>query len=194
MSCLPHLAVFVSEIQVGGQARRETFKLLPLQTPLRGGNPRADADSAWQQLPLRVRKSVVQTVGVDITTIIIPYCIPFSFFILCSNGVRSLDHTMDTFPYEDYPPSLTPEQEEYILGTIKDWSIQQGLAVRPPPSFVPEGIDKSGVLATTAPVTFFPSPFPKECFEQGQLLQTTYNELYAAISNDEEWIEDVMKG
>jgi glutathione synthase len=97
-------------------------------------------------------------------------------------------------PYANYPPSITPEQEDYIIHTTKDWSIQHGLAVRPAPSFIPEEIDGSGVLATTAPVTLFPSPFPKACFRQGRLLQKTYNELYAAISNDEEWIGEVMKG
>lgn len=96
--------------------------------------------------------------------------------------------------YEKYPPPISPEQEEYILGTIKDWSTQHGLAVRPSPSFIPQEIDRSGVLATTAPVTLFPSPFPEDCFRQGQLLQSTYNELYAAISNDEQWIEQIMKG
>ena len=101
---------------------------------------------------------------------------------------------MAAAPYLTYPPSISREQEEYILNTIKDWSIQHGLAVKPSSSFVSEGIDESGVLATTAPVTLFPSPFPKTCFRQGQLLQNTFNELYAAISNDEEWIEEIMTG
>jgi glutathione synthase len=101
---------------------------------------------------------------------------------------------MTTAPFATYPPSISHEQEEYILTTIKDWSIQHGLAVRPSSSFVPEGIDDSGVLATTAPVTLFPSPFPESCFRQGQLLQTTFNELYAEISDDEKWIEGIMKG
>lgn len=96
--------------------------------------------------------------------------------------------------HADYPPSVTPGQEEYILSTIKDWCIQHGLVVRPSSSFVPEEIDNSGILATTAPVTLFPSPFPESCFQQGKLLQTTFNELYAAISSNEEWIEDIMKG
>ena len=101
---------------------------------------------------------------------------------------------MQASQYVNYPPSITAEQEQYAVNTIKDWSIQHGLAVRPSPSVVPEGIDKSGVLATTAPVTVFPSPFPRTCFLQGQSLQTTYNELYAAISSDEEWLEEVIKG
>lgn len=101
---------------------------------------------------------------------------------------------MHSLSYASYPPSATREQEEYILNTIKDWSVQHGLTVRPSSAFVPEKVDKSGVLATTAPVTLFPSPFPESCFQQGHLLQTTYNQLYAAISNDEVWIEEIMKG
>ncbi len=101
---------------------------------------------------------------------------------------------MHSLPYANYPPPVSREQEECILSTIKDWSIQHGLTVRPPSSFVPAEVDKSGVLATTAPVTLFPSPFPESCFRQGHSLQTTYNQLYAAISNDEVWIEEIMKG
>lgn len=101
---------------------------------------------------------------------------------------------MTAFSYADYPPPISPEQKEYILDTIRNWSIQHGLAVRPSPSFVPEGTDESGLLATTAPVTLFPSPLPKACFEQARSLQTTYNELYAAISNDEDWIKETLKG
>ena len=101
---------------------------------------------------------------------------------------------MHASAYANYPPSVSHEQEEYILKTIKDWSIQHGLAVRPSSLFVPDSIDSSRVLATTAPVTLFPSPFPEACFRQGRQLQTTFNELYAAISNDGEWIEEIMKG
>jgi glutathione synthase len=110
-------------------------------------------------------------------------------------GSAFLHHTkMQGLPYPDYPPPISREQEAYILNTIKDWSIQHGLAVRPSSSFVPEKINDSGVLATTAPVTLFPSPFPESCFWEGRLLQTTFNELYAAVSNDEQWIEEIMEG
>lgn len=101
---------------------------------------------------------------------------------------------MGPSPYADYPPPLSPEQERYVLATIKNWCIQHGLAVRPSSAFISEDTDKSRVLATNAPVTLFPSLFPRDCFEQSQLLQKVYNELYAAISNDGEWIEEVMRG
>ena len=93
----------------------------------------------------------------------------------------------------EYPPDLTPEQEQYLLTSLNDWSIANGLAVRPSPAFVPSEQDPAGVLAVTAPVTLFPSPFPKACFEEARAIQTAYNELYAAIARDEEWLGEVIQ-
>ncbi|KAF1983416.1 glutathione synthetase large chain [Aulographum hederae CBS 113979] len=93
----------------------------------------------------------------------------------------------------DYPPHLTPERLEYLISNLKDWSIAHGLAVRPAPSFVSPENDPSGVLANSAPVTLFPSLFPKSCFEEALAIQSTYNELYCAIANDEEWLGSVVQ-
>ncbi|GLI79408.1 glutathione synthetase [Penicillium ochrochloron] len=94
--------------------------------------------------------------------------------------------------YTNYPPTLSPAQQEYLVTTTKDWAIQNGLAVRPAPTALPEGADSNRVLATNAPVTLFPSPFPKACFEEAQALQTVYNQLYAAITCNEEWLGKVI--
>ncbi|KAK5306402.1 Glutathione synthetase [Exophiala xenobiotica] len=95
--------------------------------------------------------------------------------------------------YANYPPPLSSEQETLLIQTVKDWTIEHGLAVRPSTAIVPEETNREKVLATTAPVTLFPSPFPKSCFDQARSLQQTYNELYAAIANDEDWLETIMK-
>jgi hypothetical protein len=95
--------------------------------------------------------------------------------------------------YGNYPPSLTPAQEEYLVQSVKDWSAQHGLTVRPPPSFVSKEADPHTVLATNAPVTLFPSPFPKSCFDRASQIQAIYNELYAAIANDEEWLDGIVR-
>jgi len=95
--------------------------------------------------------------------------------------------------YADYPPEISPEQQEHLATTVKNWSIEHGLTVRPAPSFVAQDLDPHGILATNAPVTLFPSPFPRACFEQAKSLQKAYNELYAAISNDEDWLENIMR-
>jgi glutathione synthase len=76
---------------------------------------------------------------------------------------------------------------------VKDWTVGNGLAVRPPVSITPAETDPQGILATSAPVTLFPSPFPRICFEQAKAVQTAYNELYAKISQDEEFIDQVVQ-
>ncbi|KAF7597370.1 hypothetical protein BBP40_006311 [Aspergillus hancockii] len=95
--------------------------------------------------------------------------------------------------YSNYPPPLNPAQKEFLVTTIKDWATQNGLLVRPAPTFIPKETDPSGVLATNAPVTLFPSPFPKSCFDEAKALQTVYNQLYAAITCNEEWISKIME-
>ena len=95
--------------------------------------------------------------------------------------------------YPDYPPKLSPEQLDYLVLSLKDWSITNGLAVRPSPTFVSNRTDPFGVLAVTAPVTLFPSPFPRSCFEEALAIQLAYNELYAAISRDEDWLREIVQ-
>lgn len=68
-----------------------------------------------------------------------------------------------------------------------------GLAIRPPPSIVPQEVDPQGITAISAPVTLFPSPFPLECYAQARLVQKPYNELYAQISRDEEFLAQAVK-
>lgn len=95
--------------------------------------------------------------------------------------------------YPTYPPNLNEEQAQFLLTNLKDWSIAHGLAVRPAPAFVSASQDPSGVLAATAPVTLFPSLFPRHCFEEGFAIQKAYNELYAAIARDEDWLKSIVE-
>lgn len=76
---------------------------------------------------------------------------------------------------------------------IKDWALAHGLTVRPPPAVVAAEVDPKEILATAVPVTLFPSPFPRVCFDQGVAVQKTYNELYASISQDEAFLTQVVK-
>ena len=92
-----------------------------------------------------------------------------------------------------YPPPLDGPESDRLVNTIKDWTVANGLSVRPPPTLTPEGVDPQGVLATSVPVTLFPSPFPQACFEQAKVVQEAYNQLYAKISQDEEFIGQVVR-
>ncbi|KIV91360.1 glutathione synthetase [Exophiala mesophila] len=95
--------------------------------------------------------------------------------------------------YSNYPPELTSDQEDFLVQTVKNWSVEHALTVRPSTAIVSQEINTNNVLATNAPVTLFPSPFPKACFQQARCLQQVYNELYAAIASDQEWLEAVLK-
>ena len=93
----------------------------------------------------------------------------------------------------EYPPSLTPEQRDFLLTSLTDWSLSHGLTVRPPPAFVKE--NPNNALATHAPVTCFPLVFPREPFVRAREIQTAYNELYAGIASgaSEEWLGDIIE-
>jgi hypothetical protein len=92
-----------------------------------------------------------------------------------------------------YPPDLTAGESDQLSSTVKDWSIANGLAVRPPVSLVSAEVDPGSILATTAPVTLFPSPFPRVCFERAKSIQRAYNQLYAAIAQDEPFLEGIVQ-
>ncbi|KAL8705121.1 MAG: hypothetical protein Q9201_001766, partial [Fulgogasparrea decipioides] len=95
--------------------------------------------------------------------------------------------------YPDYPPQTTPEQHDFLLSNIKDWSILNGLAVRPSTSFVSADVNRSGSLAVTAPVTLFPSLFPTSCFVEARAIQIAYSELYATIARDRDWLRKIVE-
>ncbi|KAI9840498.1 MAG: hypothetical protein M1838_004028, partial [Thelocarpon superellum] len=94
---------------------------------------------------------------------------------------------------QDYPPDLNEAQSENLLCNLNDWAIAHGLAVRPPLGFVSAEVDPHRVLATTAPVTLFPSPFPRDCYDEACAIQVAYNKLYAAVANDEAFLEEVVQ-
>jgi len=89
---------------------------------------------------------------------------------------------------ESYPPDIDEGERQGLVQVVKDWTAAHGLTVRPPPAVVSPELDPSGILATSAPVTLFPSPFPRACFVQAKLVQHAYNELYSKISQDEEFL------
>lgn len=96
-------------------------------------------------------------------------------------------------PTSSYPPETTADELNHLAHIIKDWSIGNGLAVRTPPTVIASEADPTGITAVPAPVTLFPSGFPRQAFLQGQKAQQAYNDLYAAVSRDEKFLADVVK-
>lgn len=85
-----------------------------------------------------------------------------------------------------YPPSLPPKAHSFLLTSLIDYSLAHGITVRPPIA------SENNHLASHAPVTLFPSLFPRGAWEQALAVQTTYNHLYAKIANDIPWLGKIM--
>lgn len=94
---------------------------------------------------------------------------------------------------ETYPPAVDDAERKRLVEVIKDWTVANGLTVRPPPALVSADSDPDGVLATSVPVTLFPTPFPGVCFEQARTVQKAYNDLYARVSQDEDFLSLMVK-
>lgn len=88
---------------------------------------------------------------------------------------------------------MNSAERERLVEVIKDWTVANGLTVRPPPALVAAEADPERVLATSVPVTLFPSPFPRVCFDQAKAVQKAYNDLYARVSQDEEFLSLMVK-
>lgn len=91
-----------------------------------------------------------------------------------------------------YPPQVSAGEQQRLAQVAKDWAAAHGLSVRPPPAVVSADADPANILTTAAPVTLFPSPFPRVCFDQAVSVQKAYNELYAAISQDEPFLAQTV--
>lgn len=86
--------------------------------------------------------------------------------------------------YPDYPPKASDQEAEYINSTIVDWSLGHGLAMLTP--------DGEGVTTVHAPVTVYPSPFPKSGVVNALTVQKAFNEVYSRVANDEEWLRESL--
>lgn len=70
-----------------------------------------------------------------------------------------------------------------ILPELYQWSLSNGLIMYLP--------NFSSEDAAVAPTTIYPTPIPKESFENAVAVQKSYNELYARISQDKDsWLRE----
>ncbi|KAG6074679.1 hypothetical protein E4U33_002402 [Claviceps sp. LM78 group G4] len=94
---------------------------------------------------------------------------------------------------ESMLPPLTSVERATLAQIVKDWASGHGLVVRPPPAVIAAEADPAQIASVPAPVTLFPSGFPRNAFIQGLAAQKAYNELYAAVSRDEAFLADIVK-
>jgi glutathione synthase len=94
---------------------------------------------------------------------------------------------MSSSPIED---ASEPSEEQILalLGQIQDWQINHGSLLK----LVKSQTERS-VLSYPVGVTVFPSVFPRSQFYRAMDLQPIYNELYATIAGNEEWLYNATK-
>lgn len=92
------------------------------------------------------------------------------------------------FDYGSWPPSLSPVQLEVLILYATTYAISHGLLYLPPAESQPI-IPSSAIHA---PVSLFPSPFPRKLFELALKLQKTFNILYARVAMDDEFLDQIM--
>ena len=85
-----------------------------------------------------------------------------------------------------YPPTLSPQQLSNLIFSIKDYQITHGMLLK-------YGPDAHSINAIPIGVSLFPSLFPWSLFEEARELQAVYNKLYARVSEDEEWLFEVLE-
>ena len=92
------------------------------------------------------------------------------------------------FDFGSWPPSLSPVQLEALTLYATTYAISHGLLYLPPAEHQPT----IPSAAIHAPISLFPSPFPRKLFELGLKLQKTFNILYSRIAMDEEFLDQIM--
>jgi hypothetical protein len=90
--------------------------------------------------------------------------------------------------FSDWPPTVTKDQLEALTLYATTYAFSNGLLYLPPIQPQPP----VPTSAIHAPLSLFPSPFPRKLFELAQRIQRTYNVLYARIAMDEEFLDNVM--
>ncbi|GAA5825314.1 hypothetical protein JCM11251_006933 [Rhodosporidiobolus azoricus] len=93
-----------------------------------------------------------------------------------------------------WPPSLSHADGRTLLDLASDYSLSHGLVVRPFPTTAGDPSSIPHTSAIHAPYSLYPSPFPQDLFDQAKRLQPLYNELYARVTADDEFLEEVVGG
>jgi glutathione synthase len=93
-------------------------------------------------------------------------------------------------PFSPTEDASKPSEEQILvlLGQIQDWQINHGSLLK-----LIESQTEHSVLSYPVGVTVFPTVFPRLQFCRAMCLQPIYNELYAAIAGDEDWLYKVTK-
>lgn len=84
------------------------------------------------------------------------------------------DQSCTTMP----PSPPTKDQLDELIREINQWAITNGLTMYPPK------FEANPSSASVSPVTVYPTPIPRKCYDEAADIQPVFNELYARITQD----------
>ena len=105
-----------------------------------------------------------------------------------SSSTCHLDLAMVPTSLPSWPPSLTSDQHDHLLVLSTTYALSHGFTLLPPSSSTPP------THTFPAPLSLFPTPFPRDLFNLAKEIQPLYNALYARIALDWEFLDKVMGG
>lgn len=88
----------------------------------------------------------------------------------------------------NYPPLMSDEQLNNLAFDASDWQLNHGSLLK-----VIDRAREDLVVAKPVGVTLFPTLFPRVLFNEALALQETYNKLYTAIAEDEDWLQTTLR-
>lgn len=105
------------------------------------------------------------------------------------------------YAFPPWPPNLPDYEIKELVAHATDYALAQGLVVRPFPS-APGEEEKSAdprngnipqsAAVLHAPFSLFPTPFPRSCYQEAFAIQVLYNELYARVAGDREFLRSTL--
>ena len=94
-------------------------------------------------------------------------------------------------------PETSRKQDElqanFAVDQLKDWALLNGLVMRPSTEAIPKSEQSDNSIAMVAPLTVYPTLLDRELYDRALELSEPYNELYANISMDEEWLGQLVE-
>ncbi|KAG6379415.1 glutathione synthase [Boletus reticuloceps] len=95
---------------------------------------------------------------------------------------------MSSFDFSQWPPKFTDIQLTNLVQHATTYALAHGLAYLPAiPSQPP-----APSSVTHAPISLLPAPVPRALFRKAQRLQSIYNDLYARVATDDDFLDQVM--
>ncbi|KFH64435.1 glutathione synthetase [Podila verticillata NRRL 6337] len=96
----------------------------------------------------------------------------------------------------DLASTLTEEQLTILKDAALDFALSHGLVVRPPPTPLSKDDPHHAALSTgviNAPISLFPTPFPKQAFHNAVQIQPLFSQLVHDISEDDAFLREIME-